>query len=61
MGILHHLLGQGDIVLEGLGGRINHDGSESAVNTGFAEFEAVAVIQVQRNGNLRVLYHSRLH
>ena len=47
VGILHHLLGDLDVLLKGLGGGIDHHGGETAVHAGLAQLEAVAVVQVQ--------------
>ena len=55
MGILHDLTGQGDIILKALGGSVDHNGGEAAVDAGFAELERVAVVKVQRDGDLGVL------
>ena len=50
MGVLHHLLGDLDILSEGLGGGVDHHGGEAAVDAALAGLEAVAVIQVQADG-----------
>ena len=56
-----NLLGQSDVLLKGLGGSVDHDGGEAAVDAALAQLEAVAVIQVQSDGNLGVLDNSRLN
>ena len=47
--IFYDLLGDGDILLKGLGGGVDHDGGETIVDTGFAGLKAVAVIQMQND------------
>ena len=44
-----------------LGRSVDHNGSESAVDTGFAKFKAVAVIQMQSDRNIRILDNSCLY
>ena len=61
MGILDDLAGQGDIVLKGLGGSVNHDGREAAVDAALAQLKAVAVVKVQRNRDIGVLDNRRFH
>ena len=50
MGILHHLTGDGDVLLKGLGGSVDHNGGKAVVDAGFAGLKGVAVIQVQADG-----------
>ena len=50
VGVLHHLAGNRDVFLKGLGGGVNHNGSEAAVNAGLAQLEAVTVVQVEADG-----------
>ena len=50
MGILHHLAGNGDVLLEGLGAGVDHNGGEAVVDAGLAGLEAVAVVQMQADG-----------
>ena len=47
MRILDHLTGEGDILFEGLGGSIDHNGGETAVDAALAQFKGITVIQVQ--------------
>ena len=61
MGILDDLAGQSDIVLKGLGGSVNHDGREAAVDAALAQLKAVAVVKVQRNRDIGVLDNRRFH
>ena len=61
MCIFHNLLGQGDVLIKGLGGGIDHDGGEAAVDAGFAQLEGIAVVQVQRDGDLGVLFDRGLN
>ena len=50
VGVLHHLFGEGDVILEGLGGGVDHDGGKAAVNAAFADLKIRAVIEVQGDG-----------
>ena len=61
MSVLNDLLGDGDVLLEGLGGSVDHDGSETAVDAGLAGLEAVAVVQVQGDGDVGALDNSSLN
>ena len=54
MGILNDLLGQSDVFLEGLGGGVDHNGGETAVNAALAQLEAVTVVQVQSDGDFGI-------
>ena len=60
MGILGDFLRQGDVLLEGLGRAVDHDGGESAVDAGFADLKICTVVQMQGNGKLRINVESRL-
>ena len=59
--VLNDLLGDLDVLLEGLGRSVDHDGSEAAVDAGLAGLEAVAVVQVQSDGNFGALDNSSLN
>ena len=61
MGILHDLLGDLDVLREGLAGGIDHDRGKAAVNAGLAGLEVGAVVQVQSDGNLGAFDHSGFH
>ena len=61
MRIFHNLAGQGDIFFIRLGGSVDHNGSETAVNAALAEFKAVAVIEVQGDRNLRIQFNRSLN
>ena len=50
VGILHHLAGQGNVFGKGLGGSVDHHGGEAVVNAALADLKAVAVIQMQADG-----------
>ena len=50
VGVLHHLAGQGDILLKGLAAGVDHHGGEAPVHTAFAQLIAVAVVQMQGDG-----------
>ena len=56
--VLNNLLGDFNVLLEGLGGSVDHNGSEATVDAGLAGLEAVAVVQVQSNGDLGAFNHS---
>ena len=47
MSIFNNLAGQGDVLLVGEGGSIDHHGREAHVHAALAQLEAVTVIQVQ--------------
>ena len=55
MCILNNLFGYCDVVLERFGRSIDHNGSESAIDTGFTKLKAIAVIQMQSDRNIRIL------
>ena len=59
--VLYDFTGDLDVLLEGLGGSVDHDGSEAAVDAGLAGLEAVAVVQVQSDGNFGALDNSSLN
>src|SRR5699024_1303382 len=59
MRVLNDFLGDLDVLLERLGGSVNHNGGKSAVDTGFAGLKAIAMIQMQRDRNIRILNHCR--
>ena len=61
MGILYDLSRKGNVVLKGLGGGIDHNGGEAAVNAGFAEFKRIAMVEVQSNGDLGIELYSSLY
>ena len=52
VGILHDLLGDLDILGKGLGGGVDHDGGEAAVDAALAGLKVGAVIQMQHDGNI---------
>ena len=47
MRVIHNLLGDGDVLLKGFGGGVDHNGGKAVVDAGLAGLKAVAVIQVQ--------------
>ena len=61
MSVLDNLTGQSDVLLEGLGGSINHNGGEAAIDAALAQLEGIAVVQVQHNGNIRILDYGSLN
>ena len=61
MCILNNLFCQSDVVLERFGGSIDHNGSKSAIDTGFAKLKAVTMIQVKCDRDLRVLNNCCLY
>ena len=48
--VLDDLLGNADVFGKGMGAGVYHNGSEAAVNAILAEFETVAVVEVQTDG-----------
>ncbi len=52
VGIFHHLAGQGDVLLVGLAGTVDHDGGEAAVDAALAELKGVAVIEMHADGQV---------
>ena len=48
--VLNDLLGDLDVLLEGLGRCVDHNGGEAVVDAGLAGLEGIAVIQMQRSG-----------
>lgn len=50
MCVLDNLLRDLDIFGKGLGGGVDHHGGEAVLNAGLAQLEAVAVVQVQGDG-----------
>ena len=61
MCILNNLLRECYVVIEGLAGSIDHNGSETAVDAGLTEFKAVTVIQVKSDRNLGILDYGSLN
>ena len=61
VGVLHYLLGDLDVLLEGLGGGVDHDGGKAAVNAGLAGLKVGAVVQMQHDGDVGALDGSGLH
>ena len=61
MSVLNDLAGDLDVLGEGLGGGVDHDGGEAAVDAGLAGLEVGAVIQMQSDGDLGALDDSSLH
>ena len=61
MGVLHDLLGDLDVLGEGLAGGVDHNGGETAVDAGLAGLEIRAVVQVQGDGDVGALDDSSLH
>ena len=59
--VLNDLTGDLDVLFEGLGGSVDHDGGEAAVDAGLAGLEAVAVVQVQSDGDFGAFDHSSFH
>ena len=61
MCIFHNLSGEGNVVLKGLGGCIDHNRSKSAVNAGFAQFKSITMVKVQSNRNFGVELYGSLN
>ena len=51
--VLDNLAGELDVVLEGLGGAVDHDGGEAAVDAALAQLEGIAVIEVHADGQVK--------
>ena len=54
VGILHHLTGEGDVLLEVVLGTVDHDGGKAPVDAGLADFKILPVVQVQGDGQAGV-------
>ena len=52
VGVLNDLLGDLDVLGKGLGGGVDHDGGEAAVDAGLAGLKVRAVVQVQHDGDV---------
>ncbi len=52
MGVFYDLAGLAHIFFIRQGGTVKHNGGESAVDTLFADFKRVAVVQMQGNGKV---------
>ena len=61
MCVLNNLLGQSDVFLERLGGSVDHNGGEAAVDAGLTNLERVAVIQMQSDRDIRVVDNCSLN
>ena len=61
MSIVCNLLCQSNVLFEGLGGTVDHNGSEAAVDAGLADFKICAVVQMQSNGKIRIDIQSSLN
>ena len=59
--VLNYLLGKSDVVLERLGGSVDHNGCETTVDAGFAELEGITMVKVQSDRDLRILSYSSLN
>lgn len=51
MGQLDHFPGQGDVILEGQAGAVDHNGGIASVHGGDAGFHGFAVVQVEGYGD----------
>ena len=60
MRVLDDLAGDLDVLFEGLGGGIDHDGGKAAVNAGLARLKIGTMIQMQRDGDVRAADDGRL-
>ena len=60
VGILNYLAGDLDVLFKGLGGSIDHNGGKTAVNAALAGLKAVAMVQMQSDGQTG-LDHSSLN
>ena len=59
--VLNNLLGDLDVLLERLGGGVDHNGGKAAVDTALTSLEVGAVVQVQSDGNVGALDDSSLN
>ena len=59
--ILNDLLSKSDVVLERLGGSVDHNRCETTVDAGFAEFERITVVKVQSDRDIRILSYGSLN
>ena len=53
--IFNNLLGEGDVVLEGMMRAVDHNGREASVDAGLADLEICAVVEVKREVDAAVL------
>ena len=60
MGVLDDLARDLDVLREGLGGGVDHDGGEAAVDAALAGLKVGTVIQMQGNGDVGILDDSGL-
>jgi len=51
--VLDDLLGQRDVVRKGLGGTVDHNGGEAAVDAALAQFERIAVVEVHADREIK--------
>ena len=58
MGVFDDTFCQGDIFLEGMLGTVDHNGRESAVHASLADVKVRAVVQMEGDGQPRVLHGS---
>ena len=61
MCILNNLLGKSNVLIEGLAGSVDHNGSETAVDAGLTKFKAVTMVKVKSDRNLRILDNGSLN
>ena len=61
VGILHHTLGDLDVLGEGLGGCVDHHRGKAAVDAALAGLEVGTVVQMQHDGDIGAALHSGLH
>ena len=54
VGIVHHLLRHGDIFFKAVFAAIDHNRGKAAVDAGLAHLKVFAVVQMQRDGQLRI-------
>ena len=59
--VLDDLLGDLDVLCEGLGGSVDHDGGKAAVDAGLTGLKIRAVVQMQGDGDVGALDDGRLH
>ena len=57
--VLDDLLGDLDVLCEGLGGSVDHDGGKAAVDAGLAGLKVGAMVQMQDDGDIGAAHDSR--
>ena len=56
--VLNDLAGQGNVLLEGVLGTVDHNGGETAVDAGLADLKVLTVVEVDTDGQVGILNSS---